>query len=206
MRRILNYRPNAVLTIIKINFIVFALWYLLSPQFMYTNFLVSWDSLVEGRFWTLLTSEFSHNYLFHILVNMFAFYGFGMAVEDLLGTKRFIIFYLSAAIMASLAHSLVSHFLMHQSELPALGASGAIAGVILFFSLVYPKEKILLLGIIPLPAISAALVFVGLDLWGLFAQTQGESLPIGHGAHLGGALYGLLYFLFLKLRNSQPIR
>lgn len=200
-------RPiSTVQIIIVLNLLVFVMWYVMSPEFMYLNFLVSWDAMLEGRYWTLLTSEFSHNYFFHLLINMFAFYGFGLAVESFLGSKKFIIFYIMAAITASLGHALVSYLLLDQPALPALGASGAVAGVILLFSLVYPKEKILLLGFIPLPAISAALLFVGLDLWGLFAQTQGGSLPIGHGAHLGGALYGLCYFLFLKLSRSQPIQ
>jgi membrane associated rhomboid family serine protease len=200
------FRISAVSIIIKLNILVFLLWLFFSPEFMYLNFLVSWDSLQEGRPWTLVTSEFSHNYFFHLLVNMFAFYGFGLAMERHLGTKRFVLFYLMAAITASLGHSVVSNLILNRPGLPALGASGAVAGVILLFSLTYPKEKILLLGIIPLPAITAALLFVGLDLWGLSAQANGGSLPIGHGAHLGGALYGLIYFLFLKVSKSKPIQ
>lgn len=163
---------------------------------MYENFLVSWDGLNEGRYWTLITSVFSHNYFFHLFINLFAFYGFGLVVENTLGTRRFVTFYLASGVVASLAHSYVSYYLLDQPGLPALGASGAVAAVILFFSLRFPEEKILLLGIIPLPAIFAALVFVGLDIWGLVAQTQGGDLPIGHGAHLGGAFYGLGYFLY----------
>jgi membrane associated rhomboid family serine protease len=65
------------------------------------------------------------------------------------------------------------------------------------FALLYPREKLLLFGIIPLPAMFGALAFVGLDVWGVVAQAQGGGLPIGHGAHLGGALTGLLYYLFV---------
>lgn len=86
--------------------------------------------------------------------------------------------------------------LLSEPSLPALGASGAIAGLILVFSLVFPKEKILLFGLVPIPALWGALAFVGLDIWGLVAQTKGGGLPIGHGAHLGGALSGFLYFRF----------
>lgn len=196
----------AVSLIIKINVIVFLLWIAFSfydTPFMYKNFLVSWDALREGRVWTLISSEFSHNMLFHILINMYVFFGFGMALERHLGTKRFVIFYLTAAVVASLTHATVSAFLMGEPQLPALGASGAVAGVIMLFSLSFPKEKILLLGFIPLPAIWGAVLFVGLDLWGLIAQAEGtSSLPIGHGAHLGGALTGVIYYLFLRGRRS----
>jgi membrane associated rhomboid family serine protease len=91
---------------------------------------------------------------------------------------------------------------MNQPSLPALGASGAISGVIMLFSLMYPNEKLLLLGFIPMPAMVGAVLFVGLDLWGLIAQTQGSDLPIGHGAHLGGALYALVYY-YLVMRKKK---
>jgi membrane associated rhomboid family serine protease len=96
-------------------------------------------------------------------------------------------------------HAVTCAYLLGQPELPALGASGAVAAVILTFSLLYPHEKILLFGIIPVPALIGAMLFVGLDIWGLFAQSTSGGLPIGHGAHLGGAFIGLVYyFLFLK--------
>lgn len=204
MRKVLTYyRPTAVLTIIKLNLAVFILWLFFDPRFMYLNFLVSWHGVLEGRLWTLVTSVFSHNYLFHLFINMFAFYGFGMAVESELGTRRFIFFYLASGVTASLGHCLVSNYLLHQPALPALGASGAVAAVILYFSLRFPRERILLLGLIPLPAISAAFLFIGLDVWGLIAQTQGGQLPIGHGAHLGGAFFGLCYFLKNRTKLSE---
>jgi membrane associated rhomboid family serine protease len=116
-------------------------------------------------------------------------------------------FYWGAGIVASLSHAFVSNYFMGAPNLSALGASGSVAGIILLFSLLYPKEKILLLGIIPMPAFFGAALFVGLDIWGLMAQVGGKGLPIGHGAHLGGAFSGLVYyFLFIrrKLRPQQP--
>lgn len=167
--------------------------------FMLKNFLISWDALVEGRAWTLLTSVFSHQMLLHIFVNMYVLLSFGSLLERLLGSARFIRFYIIAGVVSSLAHASVSAFLIHNPSIPALGASGAIAGVILIFALLFPKEKILLFGIIPIPAIWGALAFIGFDLWGLFSQTKGGGLPIGHGAHLGGAATGIVYY-FLILR------
>ena len=101
--------------------------------------------------------------------------------------------------MSSLGHSWVSAVFIGEPEMGALGASGPIAGVVLLFSLMYPREKILLFGIIPLPALIGALAFIGMDIWGLVAQVEGGGLPIGHGAHLGGAFTGILYY-FLKVR------
>lgn len=194
-------KTSAVNVIITLNIIVFVMWYLMPVEFMMNNFLVSYTGLMEGRVWTLITSVFSHSSFFHIFINMYVLYGFGQAMETVMGTKRLVSFYLTAGIIASLTHSLVSAYVLGQPELPALGASGAVAGVILLFSLLFPREKILLLGIIPMPAIIGALVFVGLDLWGLVSQAQGTNgLPIGHGAHLGGAFTGLLFYIFARRR------
>ena len=198
-------RPIIVLAIIKLNILVFVLWILsfyLNPDFMIKNFLVSWSGLMEGRFWTLISSVFSHNLFFHIFLNMYAFLGFGTVLENSLGPWRFLKFYLLAGSVASLSHALVSAILLDQPQLPALGASGAISGVVLLFSLMHPQEKILLLGFIPIPALFASLLIIGLDVWGLIEQAQGGSLPIGHGAHLGGAFYGLFYYLlFIRKKH-----
>jgi rhomboid-like protein len=194
-----------VRTIIVLNIIVFFLWHLGAnddeTSFMVRNFLVSFQGLREGRVWTLLTSEFSHNMFWHIFINMYVLQGFGSFMEHVLGSFRFLKFYLAAAIMASLTHALVSAFLMGSPELPALGASGAISGVILLFALMFPSQKILLFFFIPVPAIWGALGLVGLDLWGMIAQTHGSGLPIGFGAHLGGAFTGLVYYFWLRLRR-----
>ena len=103
-----------------------------------------------------------------------------------------------AGIFSSFVHALVSWYLLQRPELPALGASGAISGLIIFFSLLFPKQIILLFGIIPMPALFASILFIGLDLWGLIMQAEGGGLPIGHGAHLGGALCGVVYYFIYK--------
>lgn len=185
--------------IIAINIVVFLMWRTAGgaeSQFMIDNFLVSWDGLLAGRWWTLITSVFSHNMLLHIFINMFVLNSFGSLLERVLGRWRFLAFYLAAGVISSFMHCVVSAFLLGSPELPALGASGAIAGLVLVFALIFPDEKILLFGLIPLPALWGALGFIALDLWGLFEQAHGSGLPIGHGAHLGGAFTGILYYVF----------
>lgn len=198
-------RLRVVPTLIFLNTVVFLLWNmesLLPDSFMEDNFLVSWDGLLEGRYWQLLTSVFSHNLFLHFFLNMFVLSNFGSLLELVLGKKFFIKFYLVAGVVSSLSHALVSAFLIGDPSLKALGASGAISGLVLLFCLMFPKEKILILGLIPVPALFGALALVGLDLWGLFEQTQGGGLPIGHGAHLGGALVGLFYY-FKSVRRTS---
>lgn len=192
-------RP-VTLSFLVLNVAVFVAWIALGEAPVMTeNFLVSADALKAGRWWTLLTSEFSHILFIHFFVNMYVLATFGPIVEMTIGAGRFVTFYLIAAVIASLGHAAVSSFLLGRPELPALGASGALSGVILLFSFLYPQARLLLLGLIPTPALVGAAIFVGLDLLGLFAQTEGGGLPIGHGAHLGGALTGTLYY-FLVIR------
>jgi len=174
--------------------------------FMANNFLVSWSALTEGRYWTLITSVFSHNNFMHIFFNMYVLYGFGPVIEQVLGTRRFLQFYFVAGIFSSFCHAFVSAWLLHEPSLPALGASGAISGIIFLFALIFPKQKILLFGFVPIAAIWGALLFVGLDIWGLIAQAEGGGLPIGHGAHLGGSLAGVIYyFFFLRPKAEQKL-
>jgi membrane associated rhomboid family serine protease len=183
---------------LAVNTAVFALWLSLGESpFMVENFLISADAVSAGRSWTLLTSAFSHILFIHFLLNMYVLATFGPIVEHTIGSARFLSFYLVAAIMSSLAHAAVSTFLMDKPELPALGASGAISGVILLFSFLYREARILLFGFIPMPALLGAAAFVGIDLAGLAWQSSGGGLPIGHGAHLGGALTGTLYYLLV---------
>ncbi len=209
MRRFINpfYKSPLIRSIIMINIGVFFAWqyaiYNQDIQFMGMNFLVSFSALFHGRWWTLLTSVFSHNAFFHIFINMFVLNSFGPIVLQVTGKRTFLLFYLIAGISGSLSHALTSAFLIGQPNMPALGASGAIAGVILLFSLMFPEKKILLLGFVPVRAIWGALIFIGLDLWGLIAQTKGGGLPIGHGAHLGGALIGLIFYFILRGKNKD---
>lgn len=201
-------RLTVVGVLLVINLLVFMCWEFAGEaglEFMIDNFLVSWTGLAEGRIWILLTSVFSHNMLLHILMNMFVLTSFGPIVEQTLGSMRFLRFYLVAGIISSFAHAAVSAWIIGDPSIPALGASGAIAGMILLFCLFYPREKILLFAFIPVPAFVGAALFVGLDIWGLVAQAEGGGLPIGHGAHLGGAFTGICYYLYLRAKLRKAI-
>ena len=110
-----------------------------------------------------------------------------------------------AAVVSSLSHCAVSAYLLQSPDDRALGASGAVGGLLLAFALMFPKHKILVFGVIPIPALIGALAFVAIDLWGLFAQTQGGGIGIGHGAHLGGALCGFIFWAsYLRTRFKRP--
>jgi rhomboid family protein len=198
-------RPLRVVpVIIGINVVVFLAWQLSKAVphlrgIMVINFLTSPLHLEHGLYWTLLTSVFSHAELWHLAINMIVLYSFGAVLERLWGPRTFLGFYLAAGILASVSHCAVTQWLLSRGNVSALGASGAISGLLLAYALIFPRHKILVLGIIPVPAAAGVVAFVGLDVWGLIAQTRGGGLPIGHGAHLGGAAAGaVLYLLFIR--------
>jgi membrane associated rhomboid family serine protease len=194
---------KVVKIIIALNILIFFLWIHWGPRhekFMIDNFLISWDTLSAGRYWALLTSAFSHNMLWHLFLNMFVFLNFGIIVEKTLGSIQFLLFYLFASVASSLSHSIICAYVLHQPELLALGASGAVSAVILIFALFYPQQKVYFFGFIPLPAIWAVVIINGLDFLGLLGQAKGGNSPIGYGAHLGGAVSGLIYYLLFHTR------
>ncbi len=149
---------------------------------------------------TLLTSMFIHGGILHLFGNMLYLWIFGNNIEDFLGPFRFILFYLISGLGASLIH-IAFH---PSSQIPMIGASGAIAGVLGAYFLLYPGARVLTLvfiWIIPVPA------FIILGLW-FFAQVM--NIGIGGGvawfAHIGGFLIGLgLLRLYLKKRRVRPL-
>jgi membrane associated rhomboid family serine protease len=150
---------------------------------------------------TLLTSMFLHGSLFHLLFNMLYLWIFGNNIEDFLGHFRFILFYLLSGVGASL-----THILFHpSSQVPMIGASGAIAGALGAYLILYPQARVLtlifLFFFIRIVAVPAAFV---LGLWFLV-----QVLNIGAGggvawfAHIGGFLVGIaLIKLFSKRRRK----
>jgi len=147
---------------------------------------------------TLLTSMFIHGGILHLFGNMLYLWIFGNNIEDFLGPFRFILFYLLSGLGASLIH-IAFH---PSSRVPMIGASGAIAGVLGAYFLLYPEARVLtlvLIWILPVPA------FIILGLW-FVAQVM--NIGIGGGvawfAHIGGFLIGLgLLKLYMKKRRVR---
>ncbi len=204
-------RAVAVPTIVALNVLVFVGWQLAASMpllkvVMASSFVVSMVHLQTGFVWTLVTSEFSHIEPWHIFLNMFVLWSFGRILERLWGSRTFVRFYLIAAVVASLSHCVVSTVLLGEASRGAVGASGAVSGLLVAFALTFPRHRIYIFGILPVPALLGALGFMGLDLWGLYAQAQGGGQAIGHGAHLGGAAAGaLMYLLYLRRHAAERL-
>jgi membrane associated rhomboid family serine protease len=154
-----------------------------------------------------LTNIFLHGGWLHLILNMWTLYIFGPALEDRLGPARFAVLYLAAGIAASAAHALFNA----SSALPALGASGAIAGVIAAYAVRFPYAWVQILVpvlFIPLFFSIPAIVFAGIWFFMQLVQGTGALLvPFSGGgiawwAHIGGFVAGWLLLAVLDRRRG----
>ena len=131
-----------------------------------------------------ITSGFIHGDPAHLFVNMLSLFFIGPALESFLGTWVFLAFYM-ACLVAGSAWALMDHW--RDPNYRALGASGAVSGIVAAFGLFAPFA-ILLVFFVPMPAILFAVLFIA---YSAFASGGRVRDGIGHAAHLGGALMGV---------------
>lgn len=212
-------RPLLTVTLIAVNILVFAYQLSLGPRagqmlvyqfgaipsvIMGSKVLPANLSLIPPVF-SLFTSMFLHGGLMHIAGNMLYLWIFGNNIEDAMGRLRFITFYLTAGLAASMAHLLSDP----DSAIPAIGASGAISGVLGAYLLLYPRARVLTL--IPLGFfvrilyIPAGLV---LGLWFLFqvlssSMSGGQAGGVAWWAHIGGFVAGMAFVGVFKKRRVR---
>ena len=164
------------------------------------------------RFYPFFTSQFLHGGFFHIIGNMWFLWIFGDNIEDRLGHFKFIAFYLLCGLAAGLAHAYTNP----ASQIPTVGASGAIAGVMGAYTILFPRARVKTLipifyyfHIVDLPA------FLFLGIWFLMQFLSGAaSLAAGVAAggvawwaHIGGFVVGVVLILIIpkrKLRSQFP--
>lgn len=147
---------------------------------------------------TLFSYAFFHGDIFHLGGNMIFLWVFGDNVEDAMGHFKYFIFYLLCAAAGALMHNFVSQ----GSQVPLIGASGAIAGVLAAYLILHPKVKIWVLAFarIPLriPAWIALVLWIGLQVVMLFSGAEDE---VSWGAHVGGIFAGLVLVFVFKRRD-----
>jgi len=150
---------------------------------------------------SLLTSMFLHGGWLHLIGNMLYLWIFGNNIEDVMGHKRFIVFYVLCGILAALSHALTDP----SSSVPMVGASGAISGVLGAYLLLFPRSRVLV--IIPLGFLSRMMYVPAGFVLGLWFVMQvlsgGMSLGRAGGgvaffAHIGGFVAGMVLIGLLK--------
>ena len=145
--------------------------------------------------WTFLTSMFVHGGFFHIFANMFSLLFIGSLVEKILGAKRYLYLYLISGLFAGLFFVLFSLIFKGDLFRFAVGASGALFGLVGFLMIITPNLPVYIM-FIPIPIkMKYAAPGILIVLW--FISAAGN-IPIGNTAHLGGLIAGLIYGVYLK--------
>lgn len=147
---------------------------------------------------TYVTYAFLHNDIWHLGGNMLFLWVFGDNVEDALGYVRYLIFYLLCAISGAVVHGLVAP----DSQVPLIGASGAIAGIVTAYLILYPRVKIWVLAFGRIPLHIPA--YITLGLWILFQLSMlmlGSEDQISWACHAGGIVAGAVLVVFLRSRD-----
>jgi len=156
-------------------------------------------ALALGRYyiWQLFTYMFLHGGFLHLFLNMYALLIFGIPVEQAWGGRRFLIYYLFTGIGAGITILTINTILGGINyPIPTIGASGAVFGLLLAFGMLFPNAEILLFFIIPMKAKFLVILYGSIELYSLIAS--GAQSPVSHAGHLGGLLFGIIYFLIVR--------
>ncbi|MAP95837.1 MAG: rhomboid family intramembrane serine protease [Ponticaulis sp.] len=153
-------------------------------------------AVFRGQEWhRVLTAGFLHADPMHLLFNMVTLFFFGPTVEGIIGSQNFFIVYLAALLGGNL-FALFRH--RNDINYSALGASGAISGILFSFCLFTPFSMIIVF-VVPVPAILYAILFILYSIYGMGANNDN----IGHDAHLSGAIIGVLTTILLVPASLQ---
>jgi membrane associated rhomboid family serine protease len=211
LRDVIPSRTTPVVTIglIAINALVFLEQWSLGPRAS-QQFVFDWGLIPADYSWlTVVTSMFLHGGFMHFGGNMLYLWIFGDNVEDRLGKARFILFYVSCGVAAALGQTLINP----SSQVPMVGASGAIAGVMGAYFVMYPHSRIVtLLPFIFVQIIEVPAIFF-LGIWflmqflsgvGSIVQVQAGTGGVAFWAHIAGFVAGVAWGLaFRKPRPEQ---
>lgn len=153
------------------------------------------------RLYTIFTATFLHADISHIVGNMLVLLMIGLPFEDRVGRARFLGVYFGSAVVAVILHSLwiVMQGSPAEVNIPLVGASGAVFGILGAFATMYPRDQIMMFFIffvLPrVPVFLAAILLTGVEAFTLVSGFRGN---VAHAAHLGGAVGGVLFGLLLK--------
>jgi membrane associated rhomboid family serine protease len=193
-----------VLNLIIINVLVWLAQLALDKTYGLTNIIALYP-FESGLFkpYQLVTHMFAHSSynmfgnieFMHILFNMYALWMFGTALERVWGPKKFLIFYLVCGLAAGVAQ-------LFLSDSPAVGASGAIMGLLAGFAYLFPNTEFFILPIpFPIKAKYMVAIYAAIDLFG--GLHGGKADNIAHYAHLGGLVMGFILVIFWNKTNKK---
>jgi membrane associated rhomboid family serine protease len=205
-----SFFPPVIKNLLIINVIIFLVTMLAQEVAIDSTHIITWKDIIfrwfalnplgEGynfQVWQLITYQFLHGGFSHILFNMIGLWMFGIEIENIWGSRKFLYFYLLCGVVAGLFNLFLSP-LLGGVPLPTVGASGAIYGVLIAFGLFFPNRYIFLYFFIPVKAKYLIGFFVILEF---LMVNSGDN--IARLAHLGGALTGLIFILLDSKSNVE---
>ena len=214
MASFLDNIPPVTRNLLYVNVILYVAT-LINPTFMQGTFAMAFPLSSSFRWWQPVTHMFMHDGFFHIFFNMYTLVMFGMVVERVLGTKKFLILYAITGFGAVALHTGVEFLQVQEllkqypgtnplyiyNSIPrVLGASGAVYGVLVAFAMLYPDARMtLIFPPVTLDAKWMVIIFIGIEL---LTGITGTQMGVAHFAHLGGALFGWLTILYWKKRGK----
>jgi len=178
-----------------VNTVVFILKELLSPQFAADIRLLALAPVAVVKHfavWQLLTYQFMHAGVWHLVFNMLMLWMFGRELESDWGTRQFLKYYFICGVGAGLCDVLLNAAIGNWRT-STIGASGAIYGLLLAFGVCYPDQTVLMNLLFPIKAKYMVMIYAAIELW----MSTGVNTGVSNIAHLGGMVVG---FVYLKSR------
>jgi len=176
---------------------------MLNQEFMMSTFALFYPASHYFRWWQIITHMFMHGGFWHIFFNMYTLYMFGSVVEDIIGPRKFLIYYFVCGLGAAGLHLGVEAIQVHffaTALPPVVGASGAIYGVLIAFAMLFPESRLtLIFPPITMKARTMVIVFAAIEL---FTGITGIADGIAHFAHLGGMLFGWLLIRYWRAQGT----
>ena len=161
---------------------------------------------IVSSYMTLVSSMFLHGGWMHLIGNMIYLYIFGDNIEDELGKIKFIIFYIICGIFAGLSQALIDI----NSEIPMIGASGAISGILGAYLILFPKKEIkvffwffIFIKIFRIPAMYVIGCWIFIQF---FSLNNSEESNVAYVAHIGGFIAGIIFILILRKKISKQTK
>ena len=173
-------------------------WYMINKYFALNplNGIDQAGQPYNFQIWQLITYQFLHGGFTHILFNMFALWIFGVELENLFGSQKFLFYYLMCGVGAGLLHVFASP-LFDAVSAPTIGASGAVYGVLIAFGMLFPDRYVFLL-FPPMPVKAKYLIafYILIEF-----MSVGSDNYVAHLAHLGGAFFGFVFIMIDRRKN-----
>jgi membrane associated rhomboid family serine protease len=192
-------RVKAVPVLIALNVLAFlyTMGLVQNPRFQAMFALSGWG-LEAGRWWQVVTHAFLHGNEWHLLFNMMGLWFAGRVVERVMGTWRFLVLYLAAAVVGGLFQ------IVFAGPGPLIGASGAVFGVLAAFTTLFPQSQVVaILFFIPV-RLRAKYFGIGLAASSFLLMLTGLFPGIGHAAHFGGCVAGYFFVRLTARKVTKP--